>query len=78
MGGGHAGSIKGAEVSLQVLGLIREEVILVYVVLIVVLVPLGNVLFVVLVIVVLRLLAALLAGVVVIVRFSRVRRRLQF
>lgn len=75
-GGGHAGSIKGAEVSLQVLRLIREEVILVYVILIVVLVPLGNVLFVVLV-VVLRLLAAL-ASVVVIVRFSRVRCRRQF
>lgn len=70
-GGGHAGSVKGAEISLQVLRFIREEVVLIYVVLIVVLVPLGNILFVVLVVVV-RCLVGVLASVVVIVRFSRV------
>lgn len=77
-GGGHAGSVKGAEISLQVLRFIREEVVLVDVVLIVVLVPLGNILLVVLVIVVRCLLLAVLASVVVVVRFSRVRRRLRF
>lgn len=72
--GGHAGSVKGAEVSLQVLGfvIVREEVIFIYVILIVVLVPLGDILFVVLVVVLLYLLGALLTSIVVIVRFSRV------
>lgn len=76
-GGGHAGSVKGAEISLQVLGFVREEVVLIYVILIVVLVPLGNVLFVVLVVVVRCLLVGVLASVVVVVRFSRVGRRLR-
>lgn len=69
-------SVEGAEVPLQVLGLVvvGEEVVLVDVVLVVVLVPLGNVLFVVLVVLVLRLLAALLTCVVIVVRVSRVRR----
>lgn len=70
------GSVEGAEVPLQVLGLVvvREEVVLVDVVLVVVFVPLGDVLFVVLVVLVLRLLAAFLSGVVVVVRVSGVRR----
>lgn len=69
------GSVEGAEIPLQVLGLvvIREEVVLVDVVLVVVLVPLGDILFIVLIILVLSLLAALLARVVVVIRVSRVR-----
>lgn len=72
----RSGSVEGAEVSLQVLGLVvvGEEVVLVDVVLVVVLVPLGDVLFVVLVVLVLRLLAALLARVVVVIGVSRVGR----
>lgn len=71
-----SGSVKGAEVPLQVLGLVvvREEVVLVDVVLVIVLVPLGDVLFIVLVVLILRLLATLLTRVVVVVRVSGLRR----
>lgn len=73
------GSVEGAEVPLQVLGLVvvGEEVVLVDVVLVVVLVPLGDILFIVLVVLVLCLLAALLPRVVVVIRVSRVRRSLR-
>lgn len=69
-------SVEGAEVPLQVLGLVvvGEEVVLVYVVLVVVLVPLWDVLFIVLVIIILCFVAALLARVVVVVRVSGVGR----
>lgn len=73
------GSVEGAEVPLQVLRLVvvGEEVVLIDVVLVVVLVPLGDILFIVLVVLVLCLLAALLACVVVVIRVSRVRRSLR-
>lgn len=71
-----SGSVEGAEVPLQVFGLVvvGEKVVLVDVVLVVVLMPLRHVFFVVLVVLILCLLAALLTRVVVVVRVSGVRR----
>lgn len=72
-------SVEGAEVPLQVLGLVvvGEEVVLIDVVLVVVLVPLWDVLFVVLVVLVLRLLATFLTRVVVVIGVSGVGRSLR-
>lgn len=62
-------SVEGAEIPLQVFGLVvvGEEVVLIHIVLVVVLMPLRNVLFVILVVLVLALLATLFARIVVVV-----------
>lgn len=64
-------SVKGTEVTLQILGsfVVREEVVLVDVLLVVVLVPLGDVVIVVF-LVLLCLVTPLLARVVVVVRVA--------
>lgn len=63
------GSVEGTEIPLQVFGLIivREEVVLIHIVLVVVLMPLRNILFVILVVLILTLFATLFACVVVVV-----------